>query len=239
MRGFEALDDARKWRFYTYIFDEQVPPPWETVRRCDEHETFTLALGQNWLDVRPHAGGVEITTASGPQEFDAVIFGTGFDVDLLDRPEIARYTPHVDTWARHVDAPQAAANPEPARFPYLGPGFELRSATGEHEQALSRLHLFNWGSTMSHGALAGDIPGLHVGATRVAQAIARDLFLEDADAHWARCRRTTSRSCSIRGGMCRRKAVSQRSRCPELVEGLARASTSSARTVWTLRDGAF
>ena len=32
-RGYEALDDQRKWRFYTYIFDEQVPPPWETVRR--------------------------------------------------------------------------------------------------------------------------------------------------------------------------------------------------------------
>ncbi len=186
MRGFEALDDARKWRFYTYIFDQQIPPPWETVRRCDAHDAFELALGQNWLDVRPLASGVEVTTASGREQFDAVIFGTGFDVDLLDRPEIARYTPHVDTWARHVDAQQAAANPEPARFPYLGPGFELLSATGEHREALSRLHLFNWGSTMSHGALAGDIPGLQIGATRLAQAIARDLFVEDADTHWAR-----------------------------------------------------
>ena len=186
MRGFEALDDARKWRFYTYIFDEQVPPPWETVRRCDDHAAFTLALGQNWLDVRPHDGGVEVTTTSGSEQFDAVIFGTGFDVDLLDRPEIARYTPHIDTWSRHVDAQQAAAHPEPARFPYLGPGFEMLSATGEHREALSRLHLFNWGSTMSHGALAGDIPGLQIGATRVAQAIARDLFVADADGYWAR-----------------------------------------------------
>ena len=186
MRGFEALDDARKWRFYTYIFDEQVPPPWETVRRCDAHDSFTLAPGQNWIDVRPHQGDVEVTTASGSETFDAVMLGTGFDVDLLERPEIARYTPHVDTWARHVDAAQAAKHPEPARFPYLGPGFELRTATGEHHEALSRLHLFNWGATMSHGALAGDIPGLQIGATRVAQAIARDLFLEDADAHWAR-----------------------------------------------------
>ena len=186
MRGYEALDDARKWRFYTYIFDEQVPPPWETVRRCDDHAAFMLALGQNWLDVRPHHDGVDVTTTLASERFDAVIFGTGFDVDLLDRPEIARYTPHIDTWARHVDAAQAKANPEPARFPYLGPGFELLSATGEHREALSRLHLFNWGSTMSHGALAGDIPGLQIGAARVAQAIARDLFVEDVDAHWAR-----------------------------------------------------
>lgn len=183
--GYQALDDARRWRFYTYVFDQQVPPPWETVRRCDAHDGFTLALGQNWIDVQPMPRSVTVTTGSGRQDFDAVIFGTGFDVNLLDRPEIARYTAHVDTWGRHVDAQQAAAHPEPARFPYLGPGLELQSATGEHAQALARLHLFNWGSTMSHGALAGDIPGLQTGATRLAQAIARDLFVEDADAHWS------------------------------------------------------
>jgi hypothetical protein len=51
---------------------------------------------------------------------------------------------------------------------------------------LGRVHVFNWGSTMSHGALAGDIPGLELGALRLAQGIARDLFVEDADLHWAR-----------------------------------------------------
>jgi cation diffusion facilitator CzcD-associated flavoprotein CzcO len=185
-RGFEALDDARKWRFYTYIFDEQVPPPWETVRRCDAHETFTLRLAAPWLDVRPEVGGVTVTTAAGAERFDAVVFGTGFDVDLLDRPELARYTPAIDTWARHVTPEQARAQPEAARFPYLGAGFELKPHGAEHAGALARMHLFNWGSTMSHGALAGDIPGLATGASRLAQAIARDLFVEEADAHWAR-----------------------------------------------------
>ena len=39
---------------------------------------------------------------------------------------------------------------------------------------------------MSHGALAGDIPGLEIGARRLASGIVRDLFLEDADRHWER-----------------------------------------------------
>jgi cation diffusion facilitator CzcD-associated flavoprotein CzcO len=186
LRGYEALDDARKWRFYTYIFDEQVPPPWETVRRCDAHAGFSLRLGETWLDVQPQADGVTVRTPRATERFDAVIFGTGFDVDLRDRPELARYMPHIDTWARHVTPGQARAHPEPARFPYLGPGFELRSADGAHAAALADMHLFNWGSTMSHGALAGDIPGLAIGATRLAQAIVRDLFVRDADAHWAR-----------------------------------------------------
>ena len=66
-RGYEALDDARKWRLYTYIFDEQVPPPWETVRRCDAHEGFALRLGSPWLDVRPQPGGVQVATPAGTE----------------------------------------------------------------------------------------------------------------------------------------------------------------------------
>jgi cation diffusion facilitator CzcD-associated flavoprotein CzcO len=185
-RGYESLDDARKWRFYTYIFDEQVPPPWETVRRCDAHEGFELRLATRWLDVQPRADGVLVTTPKGQERFDAVVFGTGFDVDLLDRPELARYLGAVDTWANHVRPEQAASHAEAARFPYLGPGFELRGRGERHAEALSRMHLFNWGSTMSHGALAGDIPGLAIGAGRLAQSVARDLFVSDADAHWER-----------------------------------------------------
>ncbi|MBC5765474.1 NAD(P)-binding domain-containing protein [Ramlibacter albus] len=185
-RGYEALDDMRKWRFYTYIFDEQVPPPWETVRRCDAHSTFELRLAEPWVDVNADAQGVTVTTSKATERFDTIIFGTGFDVDLLDRPEIARYLPHIDVWANHVPPEHARKNAEAARFPYLGSGFELRSTDAAHAAPLSRMHLFNWGSTMSHGALAGDIPGLQIGARRLAEAIARDLFVQDADAHWAR-----------------------------------------------------
>jgi FAD-dependent urate hydroxylase len=185
-RGFASLDDASRWRFYTYIFDEQVPPPWETVRRCDAQTGFTLRLATPWLDVRPQADGVLVTTPGGEERFDAVIFGTGFDVDLLDRRELAPYLPHVDTWANHVSAGEAARQPEAARFPYLGIGFELLSTSAAHRQALAQVHLFNWGSTMSHGAVAGDIPGLAIGAGRLAQSIARDLFVADANLHWQR-----------------------------------------------------
>ena len=66
--------------------------------------------------------------------------------------------------------------PEEARFPYLGDAFQLQGKA----QGLGRVHVFNWGSTMSHGALGGDIPGIETGARRLAQGIARDLFLEDA-----------------------------------------------------------
>ena len=174
--GYASLNDAERWRFYTYIFSEQVPPPYESVLRCEKHKGFSLRFSEEWQDILP---GPEITTSKGKYKFDALIVCTGFDVNLVDRPEIASFRDSIDTWRSHVPEGEAVQFPEEARFPYLGDAFQLRGAAGE----LGRVHLFNWGATMSHGALAGDIPGLEIGARRLAQGITRDLFLADADLH--------------------------------------------------------
>src|SRR5256885_2027910 len=126
------------------------------------------------------ADDIDFAALKGEHAFDAVIVCTGFDVNLMDRPEIAPIREAIETWREHVSAAEVEKFPEEARFPYLGDAFQLR---GRHAE-LGRVHVFNWGSTMSHGALAGDIPGLETGARRLATGIVRDLFLEDADRHW-------------------------------------------------------
>jgi cation diffusion facilitator CzcD-associated flavoprotein CzcO len=179
LHGYSSLDDERKWRFYTYIFSEQVPPPYESVLRCERHAGFSIRFGEGWTDIAP---GPVAVTEKGRHKFDALIVCTGFDVNLTDRPEVAPLRDVIDVWASHVSADEARKFPEEARFPYLGDAFQLR---GNHAE-IGRVHVFNWGSTMSHGALAGDIPGLEIGARRLASGIERDLFLEDADRHWER-----------------------------------------------------
>jgi cation diffusion facilitator CzcD-associated flavoprotein CzcO len=181
--GYAALDDASRWRFYTYIFGEQVPPPYESVLRCEKHPGFSLRFSEAWLDIE-EKDELKVKTSTGRHAFDAVIVCTGFDVNLMERPEVASFRDSIDTWASHVPAAEAARFPEEARFPYLGDAFQLRGT----KPGLERVHVFNWGATMSHGALSGDIPGIGIGANRLAQGIARDLFLADADAHYARLR---------------------------------------------------
>ena len=100
----------------------------------------------------------------------------------MDRPEIAAFRDSIRTWRDHVPADEIARFPEESRFPYLGDAFQLTGNVPE----LANVHLFNWGCTMSHGAIAGDIPGLEIGARRLARGVARDLFLADADLHWQR-----------------------------------------------------
>src|SRR5438034_3861357 len=86
--GYASLDDARRWRFYTYIFSEQVPPPYESVLRCERHPGFSLRLGEGWHDILP---GPKVVTARGAHRYDALIVCTGFDVNLTDRPEVAPF----------------------------------------------------------------------------------------------------------------------------------------------------
>ena len=185
MHGFVALDDATRWKFFTAMMEPQVPPPHESVLRCDAHANFRLRLGAPWLDLRPDAQGVTVSTPQGEMRFDAVVIATGFDVDLLARAEIAAFSPHALTWGERVAADDAARFPEEARFPWLGEAFEMRERRPGDCPALAHLHAFNWGATISHGALAGDIPGLGIGAGRLARGIARSLFVMDTDQHYA------------------------------------------------------
>ena len=67
-------------------------------------------------------------------------------------------------------------------IPRLGPAFALIERMPASVTGLSHIHCFNAGSTMSHAALAGNIPGLTFGAT----AFASSPFVASAGAlQWA------------------------------------------------------
>jgi FAD-dependent urate hydroxylase len=180
--GYRDLDDTTRWRIYTYIFAEAVPPPHESVLRCDRYAGFTLHLAEPWLDAIAGDDGVTVVTAKARYVFDAIVMATGFSVDLTQRPELAGFHDRIALWADRVSPRDAAQHPDAARFPYLGPGFELMERTPGTVPGLSHIHVFNAGSTMSHGALAGDIPGMAFGADRLSHAIAASLFAASADA---------------------------------------------------------
>jgi FAD-dependent urate hydroxylase len=181
LEGYCQLDDRRRWEIYTYIFSQATPPPHESVLRCDRHAGFTIHFAEPWLDVVSAADSVTVVTAKAQYRFDAAILATGFSVDLPQRPELARIHDKVLLWADRVGPQEAARHPEAARFPYLGPSFEFLERAPGVAPGLAHIHCFNAGATMSHAALAGDIPGLAFGANRLSRAIASSLFLASVD----------------------------------------------------------
>jgi cation diffusion facilitator CzcD-associated flavoprotein CzcO len=179
--GFAELDDARRWDIYSYILSQGVPPPHESVLRCGRHGGFAIHFAEPWLDVVPDAAGVDVVTSKARYRFDAVVLATGFSVDLARRPELAPLHDKIALWSHRIPPHAAARHPECARFPYLGPGFELVERVAGAAPGLGRIHCFNAGATMSMGALAGDIPGLGYGAGRLARSIAASLLAESID----------------------------------------------------------
>jgi FAD-dependent urate hydroxylase len=176
LRGFGGLNEADRWRLQSYIFGEQAPPPHESVLRCDAHEAFSIHFSEAWTDVVPAAHEVVVTTSKGRYVFDRVILATGFEVDLPRRPELAPFAPNIMLWSDRIAPELAAADAECARHPFLGTGFELIERSAGKTPGLGRIHVFNVGATMSHAALAGDIPGLQIGTNRLVGAILGDLF---------------------------------------------------------------
>lgn len=179
LRAFSSLSDADRWRLQSYIFGEQAPPPHESVLRCDVHPNFAIRFSEAWTDVVASADRVSVTTTKDRYDFDSVILATGFEVDLAKHPVLAPLADDILLWRDRIPIELAAQDAECARHPYLGKGFELMARDAGRAPGLDRIHMFNVGVTMSHAALAGDIPGLQIGAWRLAGAIVCDLFEED------------------------------------------------------------
>lgn len=184
-RGFGLLDDATRWRFLSHLHEVQAPPPFESVLRCEQHSGFSLRFDARISDVAPDETGALLTVNGETEHFDAVVFATGFSVDVPQRPELAPFAARIALWGDRVSTAEAAAHPDLARFPYLDAGFALTGKGSERDPFLASTHLFNYGATLSHWALTGDVPGLATGATRLAQAIAQDLLSTDIEQHHA------------------------------------------------------
>lgn len=182
-RGQGMLDDDWRWKIYTYLLSAGSPPPHESVLRAQKLPGFAFRFAEPWLDVAIEADGVIVKTTKGTERFDVVLMGTGFDVDISRVKELAAFAPNVKLWADMRPADDVRANAEAARYPYLGRGFEFEEKVPGRTPLLGNIHLFNWGGILSQGPLAGDIPGLYVGANRLVQAISHALFREDVERH--------------------------------------------------------
>lgn len=182
-RNFALLDDATRWHFLAWLAGESSPPPHESVLRCEAHANFTLRIGEGWRDVAQGPDAVTVTTETGQERFDLVILATGFTVDTGRRPELAAFRENMLLWRDRVPATEAERFPVLARHPYVGPGLELQARDPARAGDFARLRLFNQGAGVSHGVLVDDIPGLGIGAQRLAQSIGQALFTEDLDRH--------------------------------------------------------
>ena len=195
--GFPALPDAEKLRFLKHIMDQRIAPPRGSVLRISADPRLRLLLGATVTGAERTSGGegLRLKTAAGIVEADLVILGTGFAIDLGAPPELAGIASHILRWRDRVAREREGADGgtgggtggnEWLKFPYLGPGFEFQERETGVLPGLDRIRCFTQSAQLSLGNLANDIPAVGEGSQRLAEAIARSLFVEDRGLHWGR-----------------------------------------------------
>ncbi|WP_126975020.1 FAD-dependent oxidoreductase [Frigidibacter oleivorans] len=184
--GYLGLPDAVKWAYMVEGERAQIPPPRHSVQRVARNAGARFHLASPILDLVEEGEGVTVVTPKGRYPVDFVIFATGFSADLRERPEFAALEGRVLLWRdMHRPAPDMEHDGIGA-MPYLGPAFEfLPKRPGDN---VSHIHCFAYPAVPSHGKITSGVPAISDGAQRLAQGIARSLFVEDADPHLARFR---------------------------------------------------
>lgn len=184
--GFAALPDAWKWRYRHYLNVARTPPPHHSVLRVSRHDNAHFNLGCPIRAIAWRDGALQVHTPQRHFELDFIIAGTGFDIDWLQRPELAPFAGHVRTWGERFEAPADEADASLAGHPDLGTCFEFQPKPGHDLPGLDRIHCLNFAAVLSQGAISGDIPAVSIGAQRLAECLTARLYAEDVAVHYQR-----------------------------------------------------
>lgn len=186
VEGYFYLSDAERWQFQKEAVRKGIPPPVEALLRLQGEKRFKVLF--NTCVERGSWDGehVLLHTKGGLRKYDYLFLATGFATDGGKQPELAPFFDQILLWK---DRPVAVGEAESARFlnsPYLGEHFQFLEKTERAAPFLKDIHCFNYAATMSHGQISGDIPGIGLGAERLARGIAIELFTENAGAYLKR-----------------------------------------------------
>lgn len=186
--GYVGLPDDAKWTLMVEGERAQIPPPRHSVQRVTRHAAAYFHLASPIVDLKEVGDAVEVTTPKGRYLTDVIIFATGFSIDFSRRPEFAALADKILFW-RDVYEPKAGMEHAGlGAAPYLGPNFEFLPRVGA-AGAVSNVCCFAYPAVPSHGKITSGIPSISDGAARLAQGIARSIFVEDRDAQMERFRR--------------------------------------------------
>ena len=182
---YADLDATRRWRFMRRFFELKVPPTQEMYRAAHAFPNFRTELGCPPQSAVMRDGRIALATPRGTFEFDHLLLGTGYAIDLALRPELAPFADRIALWSDRFTPPPGEEDAALAAYPYLGSNFEFTEKEPGTAPWLAHIHVFNNGAVPSLGPICNGITGLKYGVPRMVAALTRGLFLADADAHYA------------------------------------------------------
>jgi len=184
LNHFADMSDDLKWQFLYFILHHTQPPTQETYDACMGHGAFRLHLACPWQQVIHSGDEIVVKTPKGNMCFDFVIAATGYEVNLVKRPELAAFASEIALWRDRYQPPRDMESEILSSYPYLGPDFQFLEKASGRASFLRHIHNFTFGATASMGLTGSSVTGLKYGAARLVAGITRQLFLDDVSGHF-------------------------------------------------------
>jgi cation diffusion facilitator CzcD-associated flavoprotein CzcO len=175
------LPDVVRWRNFL-LGDRRVSSvPLDSLERAVAFKNFHVHLSTSLSDVTVARNGkVEAKANNRKMQFDHLIAGTGYRIDLAAQAELKRIHEAIALWRDRFRPNAGEESNAGASHPYLGAGFEFLPREGADAPYLRNVHCFNLAAALSFGIPVGDVPST-VDQPRLVTAIARDLYRESVD----------------------------------------------------------
>ena len=180
-RAYHSMSDESKLGFARLEFSRAVPPTAHSLDRCRVHENYTLALGVSFTGATRSGNAIVLQAGDDTYEFDFVIAGTGFVVDLSRIDWLSEIAGEIRTWGDVYELGDHPTDRVIAAHPYLGTGMRCLPRTPESPAAVADLHLFNLAAHVSYGISCIGLNGLPWAVSTVVDAICADLVAADAE----------------------------------------------------------
>jgi len=174
------LPDVVRWRNFLLGDREVVSVPTDSIKRAVDFDGFRLHLESSLEDVAIAGGKVVARVGGDTMQFDHLIAGTGYRIDLATQPELAGIHESIARWSDRYEPEAGEDNAAGGVHPYLGAGFQFLPRDGTGANYLRNIHCFNLSARLSFGMSVGDVPS-SVGHPRLINAVARDLYVDSVD----------------------------------------------------------
>lgn len=181
--AYGYFTDAQKWHYTDYVAKAKTPAPHGSTLRVSRHENAFFNFNTQIKFIELKNQKLHITTTNGNFTLDYLILATGYRINWSKHSAFNRLTPLIKTWADTYTPSEYEENDELASHPYLGTHFEFQAKNEANTLKINKLYCFNLSASLSMGPVIGLIPGTNVGAERLADHIAAQLYLAYQDQH--------------------------------------------------------
>lgn len=181
--AYAYFTDAQKWHYADYVAKAKTPAPHGSTLRVSRHENAYFNFNTQIKFIELKNKKLHITTTNGKFTLDYLILATGYRINWSKHHAFNRLAPLIKTWGDVYIPPNSEENTELASHPYLGNHFELQAKQNDENYKVNQLYCFNLSASLSMGPVIGLIPGTNIGAERLADHIAAQLYLAHREQH--------------------------------------------------------